>query len=114
MFTKAEKKLAPVIVDLSKYIEAGFDAIWQVFIPPGDKSKWIAGFYCQGPESSLNDGLVCYLPCYGEPEQIRLQHLSPTCSSIQEAIDKAYNLYQREKSKYDRFFRKIRRCKEGI
>jgi len=112
MFTKTEIELAPVMVDLSKYIKAGFDAIWEVFIPPGDKSKWVAGFFCQGVESSMNDGLICYLPCHGEPERVRFQFLSPACDSIQEAIDKAYELYQRGKDKYGRFCRRIRKYKE--
>ena len=96
-----------VRIDLGRYIEAGFDTIWQVFEPPGDTSKWIVGFFCQGVESSLNDGLICCVPCHGEPERIRQEYLSPACDTIQQAIDGAYMLFKKNSHLFDR---RARRC----
>ena len=97
-------------VDLTKFSEAGFDTIWQLSKPPGEKTLWVVGFFCQGVESSLNDGLICYVPCHGEPEQVRQLYLSPACDSIQEAMDKAFLLF--EKNRTEEFFPRIRKLKE--
>lgn len=77
-------------IDIDKYIEVGFDTL-QFF---NHLNGWIAGFFCQGMESKLNDGLICYLPLQGKSEKIREKHLSPYCSTPQEAIDKAYKLWR--------------------
>jgi len=100
--------MSKMFVNLSKYIEAGFDSIWQVFKPPGEKSKWVAGFFCQGVESSMNDGLICYVPCYGEAEQVRFKYLSPTCDTIQSAIDEAYKLFKANKNLFECRTRKLK------
>jgi len=97
-----------MFINLSKYVIAGFDTIWQVFKPPGEESKWIVGFFCQGVESSMNDGLICYVPCYGEKEQIRFRYLSPACNTIQEAIDEAWKLFWANRHLFNRRIRKFK------
>lgn len=98
-----------MFVDLSKYTKAGFDSIWQVFRPPGEESKWVVGFFCQGVESLMDDGLICYVPCNGETEQVRFQYSSPPCDTIQGAIDESYKLFEANK---DLFSRRTRKLKE--
>lgn len=100
--------MSKIFVNLSKYIKAGFDSIWQVFIPPGEEYKWVVGFLCQGVESSMNDGLICYVPCHGEAEQVRFQYLSPPCDTIQDAIDEAYKLFEANKGLFGRKTRKLK------
>jgi len=95
-------------VDLSKYIVAGFNSIWQVFKPPGEESKWVVGFFCQGVESSMNDGLICYVPCYGETEQVRFKYLSPPCDTIQDAINESYKLFKDNKNLFEHRTRKLK------
>jgi len=97
-----------MLINLSKYIVAGFDTIWQVFKPPGEESKWIVGFFCQGVESSMSDGLICYVPCYGEKEQVRFQYLSPACNTVQEAIDEAWKLFWANRHLFNRRIRKFK------
>ena len=81
------------IVKIAKYREAGFNTLWNV------NEKWIAGFFCQGKESELNDGLITYLPLEGYSEARRISYLSPVCETAQEAIDKAYNLWKENENK---------------
>lgn len=78
-------------INLDKYIKAEFDTLWALW--EKKDNSWVVGFFCQGKESLLNDGLICYLPLQGKPEKIRERYLSPVCKTPQEAIDEAYKLY---------------------
>lgn len=78
-----------IIID--KYHEAGFNTLWHV------NKKWIAGFFCQGPESKPNDGLITYLPLEGYTEKKRNPHLSPVCETTQKAINEAYRLWRKDR-----------------
>ncbi len=59
-------------------------------------TEYIAGYFCQGPESLPLDGLTCYINVHGKPEKIREQHLSPRCKTKDEAVKKSYELYKKE------------------
>lgn len=79
-----------------KYKKAGFDCLF--FFDDGHgKGKWCCGFFCQGKESILNDGLICYLPLQGKSEKIRDKHLSKLLDTVEEAINDSYKNWRANK-----------------
>lgn len=72
-----------------KYKTAGFDCLF-FFDDGNNRGKWCSGFFCQGEESLINDGLICYLPLQDRPEEIRDQHLSKLFDTPEEAINDSY------------------------
>lgn len=87
-------------MDWRDYTEAKFTTVMEVIdpdsttTPPG--MKWIAGFFCQGPESIVNDGNVCYTNEQNQNTFTRSQKLSPLEDDPETAIAEAYILWKIE------------------
>lgn len=84
---------------LNEYKEAGFDCLFCFDGTQRTPDKWCCGFFCQGKESSLNDGLICYIPLQGKPQKIREKYLSKLFDTPNEAIMDSYKRWKRKKIK---------------
>lgn len=85
-------------MDWTDYTEAQFTTVMQV---PDPKSttmpaalKWTAGFFCQGEDSMINTGEVCFTNEQMRSAFIRTQQLSPLEDDPETAIASAYALWK--------------------
>lgn len=85
-------------MDWTDYTEAKFNTVME--IPDPDSvirpipMKWVAGFFCQGPESTVNNGDVCYTNEQNRNTFTRSNRRSPLEDDPETAISEAYDLWK--------------------
>lgn len=85
-------------MDWRDYTEAQFTTVTQVPDPLSTATpttfKWVAGFFCQGTDSEMNLGDVCYTNEQNKNVFVRSQRLSPLEDDAETAIAEAYALWK--------------------